>query len=287
MENRVSERARAKINLTLHVGKTAGGGLHPLESLVMFAAIGDEITARKSGDGFSLTIDGPFSAGLSAGDDNLVLKAARDRNLLDGLQLKGAQLHLTKNLPIASGIGGGSADAAAAARCLARLHSDASSVTDYLMLEIGADVPVCFYSKTCMMGGVGEDITPMDNAGQLHCILVNPAIEVSTADIFRAYDKAFPKPHEPLRHRSGAIMEIALAGHNDLEPIACALAPQITDVLKQISAQAGVQLSRMSGSGATCFGIFKTAEQAESARGNIAKNNPNYWVVATLLGEAA
>jgi 4-diphosphocytidyl-2-C-methyl-D-erythritol kinase len=154
------------------------------------------------------------------------------------------------------------------------------------MLEIGADVPVCFYSKTCMMAGVGEDITPIEDAGLLHCVLVNPGVEISTAQIFKAYDRAFPNAHDPLPHREGDLMEIALAGSNDLEPIARALAPQISEVLATLSTQEGAILSRMSGSGATCFGIFGSAEQTQIAAQIITEHYPHWWVVATTLGEA-
>lgn len=273
----VIERARAKINLTLHVGKSASGGLHPLESLVMFAQFGDRLTARRA-DGISLEINGPFGKGLSAGEDNLIMKTARQ---MGG---QGAAFTLTKNLPIASGIGGGSADAAAAARALLAIDRNRSSGS---LMDIGADVPVCFQSRTCIMRGAGEQVEILNNDTVYPCVLVNPGTAVSTAQIFKAYDHTRPRPHQPAPHMKGDdLIAIALEGKNDLQTIACEFEPEIVRVLLELAAQPGVRLSRMSGSGATCFGIFETSSQARMAAAHLGSKYTHWWAEATQLGGA-
>ena len=195
-----TELARAKINLTLHVGQKGGlgsgyppphtqlpaGKLHPVYSLVVFADIGDTLTAQLANE-FSLEIDGPFKDGLSSDIDNLVMKTARDNALYNGIHIKLAY-KLTKNLPISSGIGGGSADAGAAVRLLAVLNNEPPLMNDYMLVESGADVPVCHLSQTCLMEGIGENLTSLPSLGPLHAVLVNPGVGVSTAEIFKAFD---------------------------------------------------------------------------------------------------
>ena len=274
--------ARAKINLTLHVGRAPKIGKHPLHSLVVFADIGDELSARRANE-FSLEIDGPFANGLSSGNDNLVLYAARDNALLNAIHIKAAY-HLTKNLPIASGIGGGSADAAAAIRLLAILNNEPPLSNDWQVIEIGADVLVCFHSKTCIMEGIGERLTPLSGLGQVAALLVNPGVAVSTGAIFSAFDEGGTSSEFALP--TGSLLDMAEAGRNDLQEIAIGVTPVIQTVLDEMSVQKNCQLARMSGSGATCFGLFETFEEAQKASATIKNKYPDWWCVPTMLGGA-
>lgn len=280
-EPSITQLARAKINLTLHVGLPKSSRLHMLHSLVVFADIGDELSARRA-DEFSLEIDGPFAAGLSNGNDNLVLYAAQDNALCNGIHIKAAY-HLTKNLPIASGIGGGSADAGAAIRLLAILNNEPPLSNDWQVLEIGSDVPVCHLSKTCIMESVGEELTPLPGLGQVAAILVNPGVAVSTGAIFSAFDKCGASSEFALP--TGSLLEMAQAGRNDLQNIAIGIEPVIQTVLDEIEAQKNCQLARMSGSGATCFGLFESLEDAQNASAILKNKHPDWWVVPTMLGD--
>ncbi|PHR94404.1 MAG: 4-(cytidine 5'-diphospho)-2-C-methyl-D-erythritol kinase [Robiginitomaculum sp.] len=274
--------ARAKVNLTLHVGRVNENGYHPLQSLVVFADIADKLCA-KAGKDYSLDIDGPFASQLSA-RDNLVLNAARR---VGGS--KRAAFRLVKNLPVASGLGGGSADAAAAVRVLRKLNQTLSGDLEAVLLEIGADVPVCYLSKTCIMEGVGERLTPIGGLGQLNAVLVNPGVAVSTQKIFEMFDQLDDTTRrglaEPLT-LGDDLLEKARGGRNDLQNIAIGIAPVIQTVLDGLEAQAGCQLARMSGSGATCFGVFETPELARAAAVLLKEKHPDWWCAPTVLGEA-
>jgi len=272
--------ARAKINLTLHVGAVNRDGYHLLQSLVVFADIGDEVSMEMSetAHGPRLTISGPFAGGLGRSEDNLILRAAA----LVRFEGKGAPVfHLVKNLPIASGLGGGSADAAAAVRLLCA-HTG-QNPQDYLgkLVKLGADIPVCLGSSTCRMGGIGEHIIPMPGLGQIHAVLVNPGLSLSTAKVF----KAFEERPDTVPQKNGSLLIMALAGRNDLQAPAIGLAPMIGDVLALLGAQPDCQLARMSGSGATCFGLFPTAKTARNAAAQIKSVHPDWWSVATVLGD--
>lgn len=273
-----NERARAKINLTLHVGQTIKDpsdpffGYHPLDSLVVFADVGDELEmfgAEKT----TLSIGGPFGAGLTADSDNLILRALTAANAAP------QYVTLEKHLPVSAGIGGGSANAAAVLRMC--------GVDDlHIAVALGADVPVCLRSQTAHMTGIGEDVTPMPGMGQLHALLVNPGIAVSTASIFKAFDAAkdireTPRPMKT----SGDLLTRALDGRNDLEPIAIAEARVIGDVLRMLASQDGCQLARMSGSGATCFGVFESGRALRKAQAEIQAQASDWWCKATLLGD--
>lgn len=279
-----NEPARAKINLTLHVASADGRGYHPLNSLVVFADIGDDLTARPAQD-WGLKAAGPFAADLPPHADNLVMRSAKRIALSQGVQTK---LHFTlhKNLPIASGIGGGSANAAAAIRVLARINGAALADFDYLLVEEGADVPVCFQSCTALMQGIGERVIALPGLGQIHAVLINPGVPVSTGAIFKAFDSgeviAPPAPQPDYD-----LLSIARAGRNDLQPYAIALCPDIQTVLDAINATSGCQLARMSGSGATCFGLYDSAKAARAAQAKIAATYPNWWCVSTVLGDQA
>ena len=272
--------ARAKINLTLHVGRVIADtndaffGYHPLDSIVVFAGIGDVIEMQPA-DETGLQITGPFSQGLSAGADNLILRAAF------AAKASAHNIRLNKRLPVSAGIGGGSANAAAVLRLCGSHDPD-------IAVGLGADVPVCLLSKTARMSGIGEKLDPLAGLGQLYAVLVNPGVAVSTAEIFKAFDAAPNIPATPKAQKSGGdLLSRALAGENDLQPIAIAQAPIIGDVLRALSTQDGCQLARMSGSGATCFGIFESAQAAQAAQSGIQALGPDWWVVATELGEAS
>ncbi|MBL6929267.1 MAG: 4-(cytidine 5'-diphospho)-2-C-methyl-D-erythritol kinase [Rhodospirillales bacterium] len=283
----IAASAPAKINLYLHVTGRRDDGFHLLDSLIVFADVGDRI-ALEPADELSLTIDGPFSAGLSNGDDNLVLRAARALAELAGRN-DGARIRLTKNLPVASGIGGGSADAAATLRALMRLweiEPDADALLE-MALSLGADVPVCLASRPSFLGGIGENIDPAPALPPVWMVLANPGVAVSTPEIFRARRGGFSTPARFDAPPADAIRLAALlAGrNNDLAEPACALAPAIIETLDAIAAQPGCLLARMSGSGATCFGLFAEAASAQSARSGIRNAHPDWWVAqAPMLG---
>lgn len=252
--------APAKINLFLHVGEKRADGFHALESLVVFVDVGDELSFAPSPE-LALAVDGPFAAELAGEGDNLVLRAARALGAT-------AAITLTKNLPVASGIGGGSADAAAVLRALGEGRHDLHDIAETL----GSDVPVCVDSKAAWMEGRGEILTPM-TVPEMHLVLVNPRLAVSTAAVFRALD---------MRSGLGTVRSNALDGtRNDLEAPARALLPRIGEVLDAIAALPGARLARMSGSGATCFGLFDDAEAAARAADLLGEAHPDWWVRAT------
>jgi 4-diphosphocytidyl-2-C-methyl-D-erythritol kinase len=263
----------AKVNLYLHVTGRRPDGYHRLDSLAVFPAIGDTLTVKPA-DSLSLAITGPFGATLAAEPDNLVLQAARLLNPAGG-----AALILEKNLPLASGIGGGSADAAAALRLLAR-HWKLETPLHDLAASLGADIPVCLACRPARMSGIGELLGPAPVLPDFGIVLVNPGVAVSTPDVFRARVGTFsPDAQLPESWPSAAAMVDSLAQlTNDLESPAIALAPVIGDVLAALRSLPNCRLARMSGSGATCFGIFATAaEAAEAAEAAAAITRPGWW----------
>lgn len=280
--------AKAKINLTLHVGRIiedpedAFFGYHPLDSLVGFADVFDGLTVRPA-DKTSLTIDGPFGAGLDTVDNNLILKAYKA--VAEKAPLLPLHITLTKNLPVASGIGGGSADAAAMLRLLQGFADLPDDVWHEIALGLGADVPVCLLSKTTHMSGIGEDLRPCPSLGYVPCVLVNPGRAVSTGAIFKTFDAGEVRETPRPQLASGSLMARAKDGRNDLEPPAIATEPVIQTVLDILESQSGCDLARMSGSGATCFGLFHSQKSADVAAEVILKNNPDWWVVATTIGD--
>jgi 4-diphosphocytidyl-2-C-methyl-D-erythritol kinase len=276
----LSETAYAKINLALHVRRRRADGYHDLETLFAFCADGDELTADAADD-LSLTISGPFGAGLTADDDNLVLRAARALRGTAGID-SGAAIHLDKRLPIASGIGGGSADAAAAIRLLSRLWAiDLPPATLHaIAADLGADVPACLVSKSCRGEGKGDTLDLLDDDGLagLPVLLVNPRVPVPTGPVFKGWDgidRGALSTGEPLA--------AALAGRNDLEPIARTMQPAIVEVMNLLSAMPGKLLARMSGSGATCFALFRTPEERDEARQFVVDRFADWWTLATIL----
>lgn len=266
-------RCRAKVNLTLHVGAPILSGrwkgYHPVESLVVFADIGDDIDFELSRENL-LTIGGPFGADLTAGPDNLITQA---------LKLCGAppqSVCLTKQLPVSSGLGGGSANAAA----VLRMFDPDGRVDD---ASLGADIPVCRLSQTAMMEGIGDRVSPLPKLGTVSAVLVNPGVPVSTGAIFRSYDSTNPPVIPRQTPRDGSLLERARTGINDLEAPAIAQAPVIATVLTMLRTLSGCDLARMSGSGATCFGLFTS--DASAARAAEALSQRGWWAVATRLGE--
>lgn len=274
---RLREAAPAKLNLYLHVVGKRADGYHLLDSLAVFAGAGD-VLHGEAADDLSLELTGPFAAGLAAEPDNLVLRAARLLAEAAGIAPR-ARLVLDKHLPVASGIGGGSADAAAALRLLGRLWNIQvePAVLHAIALRLGADVPVCLDSRPARMGGVGEvlDAAPALPAAGL--LLVNPGVGVATPAVFRARAPGFSAPAAlPGAWPDAAAMAHGLAGMtNDLQAAAIGLCPAIADVLAAMEAIPGCLLARMSGSGATCFAIFATPAEAEAAADALAR--PGWW----------
>jgi 4-diphosphocytidyl-2-C-methyl-D-erythritol kinase len=288
----ITEFAAAKINLALHVTGKRDDGYHLLDSAVMFASDAGDVLEVSFADETSLTVSGPFSQGLETDAGNLVLKAFTALQSRYPDEVQPCAMNLRKALPVASGIGGGSADAAAAVRAIVRLNGlavDASTLAG-LALQLGADVPVCIASKACRMRGIGEIIDDWPHAPSLHAVLVNPLVGVSTAGIFHHLGLApgstantdIPDRFGEARD-SAAVLDWLANCRNDLEPAACHLEPVICDVLGALSQLSGCRLSRMSGSGATCFGLFENADGAANAAAELTRQHREWWVVATAL----
>ena len=273
-----AEDAPAKINLALHVTGRRADGYHLLDSLVVFAGVGDRLTVAPA-DTLSLAITGPQGAGLSAGDDNLVLRAAR------AMGEGAAAITLEKHLPVASGIGGGSADAAATLRLLARWRAKPLPAGAEV-LKLGADVPVCLSGRPVRMTGIGEGLIPLSHAlPPVWVVLVNPLQAVSTPAVFRALDRKDNPPMRGMpRLRDAAELAAWVAmQRNDLEPPATRLLPVIGQVKAALGAQAGCLFARMSGSGATCFGLFADPLGASAAARAIRQAQAGWWVADAPL----
>ncbi len=275
-----AEFAPAKINLYLHITGRQGDGYHRLDSVAVFPAIGDRVTAHPA-PALSLEITGPFAGDLGAGADNLVLAAARALSVSeaggsDG-RARGAALRLEKNLPVASGIGGGSADAAATLRLLARVWASERADLPAIAARLGADVPVCLGARAARMSGIGTDLAPAPYLPEAGIVLANPGIALPTREVFAARAGAFSAaPALPAGWGDAAAMAADLAAlGNDLEAPAIALRPQVGTVLAALRTLPGALLARMSGSGATCFALFATAAAALAA----ARHLPREWWV--------
>ncbi len=282
----LSEPARAKVNLYLHVTGKRADGYHLLDSLAVFPEIGDMLQATAQ-DGLSLALTGRFGVSLGAEPDNLVLRAARALAAATGITA-GARLVLEKQLPVASGIGGGSADAAAALRLLSRLWAVPPSVDlARIAATLGADVPVCLASRPARMGGVGEVLEVAPCLPPCFMVLVNPGVAVATPDVFRARTGSFsPRADLPSGWADAAALAAGLAAtRNDLEPPAVSLAPVIGDVLRVLRADPACLLARMSGSGATCFGLYADAAAAEDAASRLGRQG--WWSWGGAMGMSA
>jgi 4-diphosphocytidyl-2-C-methyl-D-erythritol kinase len=288
------QEGRAKVNLTLRVVGRRVDGYHDLESVVAFADCCDQLTLTP-GSGLNLVTSGPLAQACGDPEDNLVLKAAqllRERVP----ELKLGDFSLDKVLPVAAGIGGGSADAAAALRLLAQANG--LELDDPRLIEVarltGADVPVCLASNACVMTGVGETLLPL-SLPKMPCVMVNPRIAVATKDVFKALGlrngqllvgatdvfrgTAWPEAGASLEDW----VEALAAEHNDLEAPATRIQPVIGEVLAALSASNGAWLARMSGSGATCFAIYENTADAQRAAQKIQLDHPQWWVHAGVL----
>ena len=279
----ITELAPAKINLFLHVGERRNDGFHPLQSLAVFTDMGD-LLAIEPGIGLSLAVEGPFAPGLAGESDNLVLRAAR------ALGGDGAKLILTKNLPVASGIGGGSADAAAALRGLNQLWN--AGKDDAALHEIaaglGSDIPVCLLSHSSFMEGRGEILRPAEAMPHVPMLLVNPGVAVSTKDVFAALNERSGAEMTLPRGRFGDtadLLRFLETTRNDLEEPARRIQPVIGDVLTGIAALPGALMARMSGSGATCFGIFADDDCCHRAADRLKQSHPDWWIAPSFVPE--
>jgi 4-diphosphocytidyl-2-C-methyl-D-erythritol kinase len=277
--------ARAKVNLYLHVVGKRDDGYHLLDSLIVFAQTGDDVRVAPA-DALTLTIDGPFGKGLETGSGNLVMRAALGLAELTGTA-KGAAIHLTKNLPLASGIGGGSADAAATLLALIDLWQvkpDRGALYQ-LAEKLGADVPICLDGRPAFVGGVGEDIEPVGMLPRTHILLVNPLVETPTPAVFKARRGGFSAvarwatPPETLQDLATYLQ----GRRNDLTEPAIAVAPAVAEVLAAIAGTPNCLLARLSGSGATCFGLYPDAAAAATAQAAVLASHPKWWSVHAAI----
>ena len=270
----ISEPAPAKVNLTLHVTGRRDDGYHLLDSYVMFADIGDRLTVAPGA--LRLDVRGPMADGVPLGPDNLVLRAAA----LIGAE---AAITLEKHLPVAAGIGGGSSDAAACLRALARMAG--KGIPDDAV-SLGADVPVCLLVRAARMRGIGEDVMPLPGMPTLDAVLVNPGASVSTPAIFKRLEHRDnpPMPKDlPGFEAAEDLIRWLVTQRNDLEAPATAEAPVIAEVLRQVSDTRDCRLARMSGSGATCFGLYPDPQRASEAAGTLIRRHPDWWIAACRL----
>ena len=289
MPRPLATRAPAKINLSLHVLGRRPDGYHILDSLVAFAGTGDDLSLRP-GPSLALSVEGPSAALAGEGADNLVIKAAR--LLAERVPgLNSGAFRLVKRLPVAAGIGGGSSDAAAALRLLARLNDLPLSHPAILdaARHTGADVPVCLEARARTMGGIGEVLGPVLRLPRLFGVLVNPGVPVATPDVFGALGLRRGDACAPAREgewplsTTGDLLAALRQARNDLEPAACRLQPIVRDAIQFLAATQGCRLARMSGSGATVFGLFDNGDAATAAAKSVGAAFPAWWVKSTIL----
>ena len=278
----LTARARAKINLFLHVGTRRADGYHGLASWAAFTELGDDLSAE-SADALSLAAAGPFAAQLPPSTDNLILRAAGA--LGPG---RAAALRLTKHLPVASGIGGGSADAAAALHLLNELWSLETPFETLFEIAaaLGSDVPVCVYNRSALMSGRGEQLSPGPDLPPLPIVLLNPGVPVSTAAVFAGLSTRSGAVHARIPETVNGpehLAAILKPTKNDLEAPAIQLAPQIGVALTALRDQPGLLMARMSGSGATCFALAEDNAAASAAALTLKRMRPDWWLAATRL----
>lgn len=283
--------APAKVNLFLHVGPPAADGYHPICSLMAFADLGDEVAAYEAG-GLELTLHGPFAAGLAAGPENLVLKAARALIAEAGRPVAPFGLSLAKRLPVAAGLGGGSSDAGATLRLLRELLAPemADERLEAIAASLGADGAACLWGRPVIAEGRGELLAPAPKLPTLDAVLVNPGVPVATAEVYRRFDQA-GRFGDVARPRAPEVFEdaVELAGwlsgqRNDLEAAAVAAAPQVGAVLDTLAAERKCLLARVSGSGGTCFALCAGDIEAESLAERLQALAPGWWVRRCRLG---
>lgn len=279
------ELAPAKVNLFLHVGQKRPDGYHDIESLVVFASVGDELTVEDAGE-LSLEVAGPFAPALKNEPDNLVLRAARKLAALVEMEPR-VRITLTKNLPVASGIGGGSSDAGATLRALSRLWRGRANLQGLWDLagDVGSDVPVSVLPGCWWMTGRGERFSSVPELGTMDALLVNAGAAVATADVYGALRERtgvgqFPRPQRFAT--LGEVSDYLGKARNDLEAPARKLCPAIGDTLDAL-ARTKALFTRMSGSGATCFGLYPDAVSAQMAAESILMEHPNWWAAPTRL----
>ncbi len=265
----------AKVNLTLHVTGQRDDGYHTLDSLAMFASLGDRMTVTMPGD-YNLKIEGPMADGVPQDDSNLVIRAAQM------MRMK-ADFVLEKNIPNAAGLGGGPGDAAATLRILSGFSGKAVPGDG---IELSADVPMCLQSEPARVTGIGDTVTPIKGLPSLHAVLVNPRLPVLTAEVFKRLRN---KVNRPMPDRIPAFETPAELAtwlkdmRNDLEEPAIEAEPVIRQMFETLEKTPGCLLTRMSGSGGTCFGIYNDEETAGSAAGRLRESHPSWWVAATQL----
>lgn len=280
-----AEKAPAKVNLTLHVLGRRADGYHDIESLVVFAGVGDALSFTP-GRALALTVGGPTAAAAGDTTDNLVLRAARAlAERVEGLQV--GRFALSKRLPVAAGLGGGSADAAAALRMLARANGLASDDPRLMQAAraTGADVPVCLDPRPRLMRGIGDVLSEALDLPKLPAVLVNPGVAVPTREVFATLKLPSGQVAPPAPAPNTTSLADAVAnGRNDLEGPAIELQPVIASVLSVLRRLPGCRLARMSGSGATCFGLFDTPAAATAAARELRVGYPDWWVRPTVLG---
>lgn len=281
----VTWMAPAKVNLYLHVVGRRDDGYHLLDSLIAFAALGDLVTVLPAGE-IRFGVEGQFADAVPTGSDNLVLRAARALAQHAGIT-DGAAIILEKQMPTAAGLGGGSADAAATLRALVRLWDVEIGEQDLaeLGLALGADIPVCLAGHPAFIGGIGEAITPAPKLPPTWLVLVNPGVAVPTPAVFRAREGKFSAParFDGAPADAAAFAALLAQRHNGLTEAAMKQAPVIGDVLAALTEIPNCLLARMSGSGATCFGLFADETAAQAAARRVALDNPSWWVVSAAL----
>lgn len=284
--------APAKLNLTLEILGRRADGYHELESLVVFAGVGDCLEVEAAEE-LSLELSGPFAAELARAEgENLVLRAARLLAAHAGVEPK-ARLRLQKNLPLGAGLGGGSSDAAVTLRALAALWglSLSPQALASLGLSLGADLPVCLYGRSALMRGIGEKLQAAPPVPPLWVVLLNPGESLNTASVYRARRGPFSSGGEwwsRLPQDAAEVASLLAAKRNDLEAPASRLCPSIGSLLSRLAETPGCLLARMSGSGPSCFGLYGSEKEARAAAAQLAKHRPDWWVAAApLLQETA
>ena len=279
MSAAVIETAKAKVNLALHILGRRADGYHEIDSAVAFADVGDVLTVEAvAGEGIELAVAGPFAGAVPTGADNLICRAYA--LVAERVTLPAVRVLLHKMLPVAAGIGGGSADAAAALRAFLKLAptSILPEVIDAIALKLGADVPVCLLQKACRMQGVGERLSALASLPSPAIVLVNPGVVCETATVFAAIGLAKGQEH-------GAALDLHAPStwRNDMTVAAIRVQPIIADVLAALSGHAELNAVRMSGSGATCFGLASDMAVAEGVAQALRRAHPGWWVAASRL----